>query len=56
MQLEEPTKWILPDEERFSEQPRNLTMDCALIEQHGIHFSDSVEGISEAINHPFRTK
>lgn len=56
MQLEEPTKWILPDEERFSEQPRNLTMDCTLIEQHGILFSDSVEGISEAISHPFRTK
>lgn len=55
MGLENPTGWILPDEERFSGQERNLTMDCSLIEQYGIHFSDSVEGVKEAIQRPFRT-
>jgi len=45
----EPTKWILPDEERFSNQARNLTMDCSLIEQHGINFNDSIEGIEKAL-------
>lgn len=55
MGLKEPTEWILPDEERFSDQPRNLTMDCSLIEKYGIYFSDSVEGIENAIKRPFRT-
>ena len=45
--LEEPSSWILPDEERFCREPRNLTMDCGLIEAHGIHFQDSVTGIKE---------
>lgn len=54
MGFEEPATWILPDEERFSQQPRNLTMDCTLIAEHGIHFLDSVEGIEEAIRRPFR--
>ena len=40
---------ILPDEERFCDEPTNLTMDSSLIEAHGIHFADSVEGIEEAI-------
>ena len=56
MELKEPSAWILPDEERYSDQPRNLTMDCSLIEQHGIRFNDSIDGIAEAITHPFRTK
>lgn len=56
MGLKEPSTWILPDEERFADQPRNLTMDCSLIGQHGIRFSDSIDGISEAITHPYRTK
>ncbi|MCQ2288455.1 MAG: sugar nucleotide-binding protein [Muribaculaceae bacterium] len=56
MGLKEPSAWILPDEERYSDQPRNLTMDCSLIGQHGIHFNDSIDGISEAITHPYRTK
>ncbi len=47
---------ILPDEERFSEQDRNLTMDCSMIEGYGIHFNDSVEGIENAIKRPFRTE
>lgn len=56
MGLKEPEEWILPDNERFHDEPRNLTMDCSLIEEHGIHFCDSVEGIHEAIQRPFRTK
>lgn len=55
MGIKEPTQRILPDEERFCDQERNLTMDCSLIEQHSIHFCDSVEGIDKAIKMPFRT-
>jgi len=55
MGLDEPSKWIFADEERFCDEERNLTMDCGLIEEHGIHFNDSVEGIKEAIKHPYRT-
>ena len=55
MGLSNPSSWILPDEERFSAQARNLTMDCSLIEAHGIHFLDSTAGIKEALQHPFRT-
>lgn len=56
MGLNAPTEWILPDEERFCEEPRNLTMDCSMIEANGILFKDSVEGIEEAIKRPFRTE
>lgn len=56
MGLKDLSDWILPDEERFADRPRNLTMDCSLIENHGIHFNDSVEGIKEAISRPYRTK
>ena len=56
MLLKVPNEWIMPDNERFRDEPRNLTMDCSLIEEHGIHFCDSVEGIHEAILRPFRTK
>lgn len=56
MGLKEPETWILPDNERFHDEPRNLTTDCSLIKEHGIHFCDSVEGIHEAIQRPFRTK
>lgn len=55
MKLKNPTDWILRDEERFSDQARNLTMDCARIGEHGIHFKDSVTGIAEALQRPFRT-
>lgn len=55
MGLRDPGQWILPDEERFSEQPRNLTMDCSLIEGYGIHFLESLEGIENAVQRPFRT-
>lgn len=49
MGAKEPSTFILPDEERFSEQTRNLTMDCSLINNFGIRFNDSVEGIEKAI-------
>lgn len=52
--IKEPSQLISPDEERFRDQDRNLTMDCSSIESHGIHFNDSVEGIREAIQRPFR--
>lgn len=54
MGLKAPKEWILADEERFCEEPRNLTMDCSIIEEFGVHFMDSVEGIEEAIKRPFR--
>lgn len=56
MGLKEPSKWIFPDDERFNEQPRNLTMDCSLIEGYGVQFNDSVEGIEQALQRPFRTE
>lgn len=49
MGTKEPSTFILPDEERFSEQTRNLTMDCSLINNFGIRFNDSVEGIEKAL-------
>lgn len=49
MGAKEPSTFILPDEERFSEQTRNLTMDCSLISNFGIRFNDSVEGIEKAL-------
>lgn len=54
--VKEPSNLISPDDERFCEQERNLCMDCSLIETHGIHFNDSVDGIEAAIQRPFRTK
>ncbi len=54
MGFNEAAEWILADEERFSDHDRNLTMDCSLIENYGIHFSDSVEGIRNAIKMPYR--
>ena len=54
--LRHPADWILPDEERFSGQARNLTMDGFRIGKHGIRFSESVEGMKEALRRPFRTE
>lgn len=56
MGLNHPTPWILPDTERFAEQERNLTMDCARIKANGIHFPDSLAGIQAALRWPFRTE
>ena len=55
MGLNHPATWILPDEERYSNQARNLTMDCSRIERYGMHFRDSLSGISESLLRPFRT-
>lgn len=55
MGLNEPSHLIQPDEERFCQQERNLTMDCTLIAKHGIRFSNSIVGIERAITMPFRT-
>lgn len=54
--LKNPADWIIPDEERFSEQTRNLTMDCSRAGKYGIQFNDSVEGLKEALLRPFRTE
>lgn len=54
--MEGASEWILPDEERFCGEPRNLTMDCSLIKAYGIQFNDSVKGIEDAIKFPFRTE
>lgn len=56
MGLQDSPNWILPDNDRFSEQERNLTMDCSLIEQHNIYFHNSIQGAKEAIQRPFRTQ
>lgn len=53
--LKTPNEWILADEERFHDEPRNLTMDCSLINEYAIFFPESIEGIEEAIKRPFRT-
>lgn len=49
MGLERPEEWILPDTERFPEHPRNLSMNTALIQQFGIRFPDTLQGIQLAI-------
>lgn len=54
--LDHADKWIQPDEERFSAQTRNLTMDCSLIGRFGIHFNDSLEGLKEALKRPYRVQ
>lgn len=56
MGLKGPSNFIMPDMERFNDQERNLTMDCSLIEKHGINFNNSIEGIKEAMLRPFRTE
>lgn len=49
MGVKDSSTLVLPDEERFSEQIRNLTMDCSAIAEYNIHFNDSVEGIERAL-------
>lgn len=56
MGLKHPTACILPDDERFSGQERNLTMNCSLIEKYDIRFHNSIEGIKEALLRPYRTE
>lgn len=52
MGLEEPSRWILPDRERFLFQARNLTMDSVLAQGYGIKFLGSLEGIDTALKSP----
>lgn len=40
---------IHADNERFSSQPRNLSMNTARIRSHGIEFPDTIQGIEEAL-------
>lgn len=54
MGLPDPASWILPDEDRYAHQPRNLSMNCALVESYGIRFADSLESLAQALHHPFR--
>lgn len=54
MGFENSSVRILPDEERFNDQPRNLIMNCARVGEHGVHFFDSVAGMREALKHPYR--
>ena len=56
MGIDRPNDLILPDDERYAPQYRNLTMDCALIAKYGIVFRNSINGIEEAIKHPVRTE
>lgn len=49
MGLEKPESWILPDTERFAEHPRNLSMDTSSIQQFGIQFPDTLQGIQLAL-------
>lgn len=46
LQLPEPEKWILPDEER---PPRNLGMDLTCIRNHGLDFPNTLDGILQAL-------
>lgn len=52
--LPAPSEWIMPDEERFCDSPRNLVMDCSLIEEKGICFPESLEGIKNALRGTLR--
>lgn len=56
MRLEAPSTVVQPDEERFSEQTRNLTMDCSAIAEYDIHFHDSIEGMEKALQKAIRNE
>lgn len=49
MQLPEPASWILADEERFPEHPRNLMIDNQKAAQEGIFFKNTVDGFKHYI-------
>lgn len=49
MQLPEPSSWILADEERFPEHPRNLMIDNQKAAQVGISFQDTIEGFAQCL-------
>jgi len=54
MGLKNTSNWILPDDKRFCDQDRNLTMDNEIIEKYCICFNETVDGIEEAIKRPYR--
>ncbi|MGM9700629.1 MAG: SDR family oxidoreductase [Prevotella sp.] len=56
MGLNDPSAYIMPDDERFAEQDRNLTMNCSLIGKYDIRFHNSIEGVKEALLRPYRTE
>ena len=56
MRLEAHSTVVQPDEERFSEQTRNLAMDCSAIAEYDIHFHDSIEGIEKALRKAIRNE
>lgn len=52
MQLPHPEEWILADEERFAEHPRNLMIDNRKAADQGIHFLTTVDGFEACLlNH-----
>lgn len=53
MGLRDPSAWIRPDDERFCDRSRNLSMDCTAVGSHGIWFRDSLEGVEAALGCPF---
>lgn len=52
MQLPHPEEWILADEERFAEHPRNLMIDNRKVAEQGIHFLTTIDGFEACLlNH-----
>jgi dTDP-4-dehydrorhamnose reductase len=49
MGLPHPEKWILPDESRYQNHPRNLMMDTAKLAGCGICFADTISGMETAL-------
>ena len=49
MQLPEPSSWIMTDEERFPEHPRNLMIDNQKATQMGIFFLNTIEGFKKSL-------
>ena len=47
--LDTQASWVLPDEERFRSQPRNIAMDTARMRAYGIEFPDTLTGLRKVI-------
>lgn len=50
MQLPHPEEWVLADEERFPEHPRNLMIDNRKAADQGIHFFTTVKGFEACLS------
>lgn len=50
MQLPNPETWILADNERFPEHPRNLSMSLKKLQTFGIDFPSTCEGFNLALH------